>query len=44
MIAKIHHERMIFMDTLACAQVLWDYLCMNQPPQESGLHCGLRLL
>ena len=32
MIAKKLCERMIFMDTLACEQVLWDYLCMNQPP------------
>lgn len=28
------------MDTLACAQVLWDYLCMNQPPKKADCIVG----
>lgn len=28
------------MDTLACAQVLWDYLCLHQPPKKADCIVG----
>ncbi len=28
------------MDTLACAQVLWDYLCLHQPPKKTDCIVG----
>lgn len=28
------------MDTLACAQVLWDYLCLHQPPEKADCIVG----